>query len=427
LNRRVVITGIGCVTPYGIGQKHFLDALQSGKTAIAKWEELEKHNYACHVCSRPPEISQEEKQKYFTDLTIKFLKHKGVLYGTIAGLDAWRDAELEANEDTDWDSGAVFGMGSSAQDPMIHKQIDLVNAGQVRMLGSTFVEQVMNSGVSAHLSGFLGLGNHVTSNSSACSTGSEAVIMGFERIRSGQAERMVCGGCDGYNYDGWSGFDAMRVLCRDSNNDPTRASRPMSEDASGFVPGAGAGALLVESLESAQKRGAKIYAEILGAGLNSGGQRSGGSMTKPNGEGVRKCMGMAIDQAHIKPEQIDLIAGHLTSTVGDVLEVQNWQRALGLKGKDFPYINSTKSLIGHCLGAAGAIELVGVMLQIQNSFIHPSLNTENLHPDIADIVARDKIPLKKVDKEVNVVAKSSFGFGDVNSCLILQRWNNQNI
>lgn len=148
----------------------------------------------------------------------------------------------------------------------------------------------------------------------------------------------------------------------------------------------------------------------------------GGSMTKPNGEGVRRCMATAIKSANIQAEEIDLIAGHLTSTIGDVLEVENWHQVLNLKNGKFPYINSTKSMIGHCLGAAGAIELVGAILEMKEGFVHPSLNCENLHPQISELVDRDRIPQEVVNKGINIVAKSSFGFGDVNSCLILSNW-----
>lgn len=422
MSRRVVITGMGVVSPFGFGVDPLLSGVRSGTSAIRKWDVLEELGYACQVCATPPDLTDEIKKNYFSDLTIKFLQHNGVIYGSMAGLDAWKDAGLEKNETTDWDSGTIFGMGSSAVDLMVKRLLDLVDEKQIRRLGSTSVEQIMNSGISAYLAGFLGLGNHVTSNSSACSTGSESVIMGYERIKSGLAERMLCGGCDGYNQYSWAGFDSMRVLCRDGNDNPQGASRPMSAAAAGFVPGAGAGALVLEELDTAQKRGARIYAEIIGSGLNSGGQRMGGSMTKPNVEGVRRCMRMALDSAKISGNEIDLIAGHLTSTLGDVLEVQNWSEVLGLKGANFPYINSTKSMIGHCLGGAGAIELVVALLEMKNDFIHPSLNTEQLHPEIEAIVARERIPLKAVNTSVDIVAKSSFGFGDVNSCLILRNW-----
>ena len=425
MEKRVVITGIGVVSPFGYGTADVIKALQEGRSAIDKWSELEDRGYSCQICARPPELSIEDKQQYFTDLTIKFLKHDGIINGSIAAMDAWKDAGLELKRDEpDWDTGAIFGIGSSGIDKLIKYYVENVDAKRIRRLGSTMVEQLMNSGISAYLCGFLGLGNHVTTNSSACSTGTEAVIMGFEKIKAGLATRMLCGGCEGYNDYSWAGFDSMRVLCRDSNDHPVFGSRPMNATASGFVPGAGAGALILEDYDSAIKRGAKIYAEIIGTSVNAGGQRMGGTMTKPNSEGVRRCMSQAIAMANIKPTDIDLISGHLTSTIGDVLEIQNWNHVLGLEGEDFPYINSTKSMIGHCLGAAGAVELVALLLEMQEGFIHPSLNTEDLHPDIASIVDRKKIPLEAIDQELNIVAKSSFGFGDVNSCLILRNCKN---
>jgi len=196
----------------------------------------------------------------------------------------------------------------------------------------------------------------------------------------------------------------------------------MSSDSSGFVPGAGAAALVLEDLETALKRGAKIYAEVLGGNINSGGQRMSGTMTRPNSEGVKRCIADAVADAGITSKEIDLIAGHLTSTMGDVLEVENWSQALGRKGKEFPYINSLKSMIGHCLGASGAIELVAAILQLHKGFIHASLNSEDLHSKIISCIDREKIPLDIKEKTVNIVAKSSFGFGDVNSCVVLKGW-----
>ncbi|MCP4458695.1 MAG: beta-ketoacyl-[acyl-carrier-protein] synthase family protein [Cytophagales bacterium] len=425
MERRVVITGMGVVSPIGLTLEDFSKGLRAGVSAIEKWERLEEMNYACQICARPPDITPEIKEKYFSSLTIKFLKHDGILNGAMAGIDAWTDAGLSLDHvEPDWNSGSIFGIGSSGIDVLIKKYVENVDAKQIRRLGSTMVEQLMNSGVSAYLTGFLGLGNHVTTNSSACSTGSEAVIMGYEKIKAGLAKRMICGGCEGFNDYSWAGFDAMRVLCRDSNDNPTGGSRPMNATASGFVPGAGAGALVVEDYETAIERGAPIYAEIIGAGLNSGGQRMGGTMTKPNVEGARRCLQMAMDSSGIRSEKVDLICGHLTSTIGDAIEVNNWSQVLNRTGADFPYINSLKSMIGHCLGAAGAIELVAGILQMKNSFVHASLNSEELHPEISEVVDRSRIPQKRVDTPINILAKSSFGFGDVNSCLILRNWKN---
>ncbi len=425
MGRRVVITGMGVVSPLGLTLEDFARGLRAGTSAIKKWDQLEESNYACQICARPPEITSDIKKNYYSDLTIKYLKHDGILNGTVAAIDAWKDAGLELDHvEPDWDSGSIFGIGSSGMDILITKYINHVDEKNVRSIGSRMVEQLMNSGVSAYLTGLLGLGNHVTSNSSACSTGSEAVIMGYERIKSGLAKRMICGGCEGYNEYSWAGFDAMRVLCRDSNDQPELGSRPMNSSASGFVPGAGAGALVLEDYESAIERGATIYAEILGVGLNSGGQRMGGTMTKPNINGAHRCLKMAMDSSGIEPDEVDLVCGHLTSTIGDTIEVKNWSDVLKRKGMDFPYINSLKSMIGHCLGAAGAIELVAGILQMKQNFVHASLNSEELHPEITDVVDRTRIPLQRVDTQVDVVAKSSFGFGDVNSCLVLRDWKN---
>ena len=422
--KRVVVTGMGVFSPIGHGLDAFESALRKGTSGIAHWDALEEMNYVCQLCARPAPLTHEKLSDYFSELTIKNLKHVGVLYGCMAGIDAWKDADLLIDaEHTDWDSGTIFGAGCTGNDLTFRRFFELADKKQIRKLGSRVVEQMMNSGVSAHLGGMLGLGNQVSSNSSACATGTEAFVMSYERIAQGKAKRMLAGGCEGYSEYGWAAFDAMRVLCRNSNDNPAKGSRPMSEDASGFVPGAGAGALVLEELETAQARNAKIYAEVLGGSINAGGQRNKGTMTRPNTEGVRRCIATAIQEANIAPTDIDLIAGHLTSTMGDVLEIQNWSEVLGLKGKDFPYINSLKSMIGHCLAASGAIELTAAILQLQHNFVHASLNSENLHPLIADCVHREKIPLEMTKKRTNIVAKSSFGFGDVNSCVILKKWD----
>jgi len=299
--------------------------------------------------------------------------------------------------------------------------VPTVNEGKVRRMGSRMVEQVMNSGTSARIAGLLALGNQVTSNSSACSTGNEAIIDGVWRIRTGLAKRMLVGGSEGASFYIWAGFDAMRVICRKFNNDPERASRPMSASAGGFVPGSGGAILVIEDLETAQARGARIYAEILGGYVNCGGHRMGGSMTAPNPEGVKMCIRQAVADAGISPREVDAINGHLTATYADPVEVKNWALALERTPADFPYINATKSLIGHSLGAAGAIECVAVILQLHRGFLHPSVNCEDVHPEIAEFSGR--IPQECLPMpSLNIVAKAGFGFGDVNSCLIFKKW-----
>jgi 3-oxoacyl-(acyl-carrier-protein) synthase len=321
----------------------------------------------------------------------------------------------------DYDTGLVFGTGTSGVEKF-REAIYKLDEGNVRRLGSTVVLQTMASGVSAYLSGMLGFGNQVTTNSSACSTGTEAVLMGYDRIQSGNAKRMLVGSCSDHGPYIWGGFDAMRVMTYKHNDNPEEGSRPMSASASGFVPGSGAGALVLESLESALERGATIYAEVLGGEVNSGGQRQGGTLTAPNPEAVQRCIKTALLNSGIVASDIDLINGHLTATSKDGLEIDNWTKVLEREGKAFPYINSTKSMVGHCLAAAGAIECVASVIQLNNQFVAPNINSEDLHPDIESLITSERIPQQKLDLNYDVIAKASFGFGDVNACVLFKRF-----
>lgn len=420
---RVVITGMGVVAPNAVGLTDFETALREGKSGLSFRPEMAEANFGCQVAGVPP-VTEEQLLAHFSELTLKHLKSTGVMYGTMAGMEAWKDAGFEfPSEDSepDWDSGCVFGTGMTGAEIVRHGAL-LVDAGKVKRLGSRSVEQGMGSGPSAFLGGRLGLGNRVSSNSAACATGTEAILMAAERIRSGKAKRMMAGSCDSQGIYVWGGFDAMRVLNRRHNDQPTQASRPLSETAKGFIPGAGSGALLLESLESAQARGARIYAELLGGHVNSGGQLQGGSMTAPNPAGVKRCIQYGLAEAGVSSEEIDLVSGHLTATMGDPLEVANWVEVLGRKGENFPYMNSLKGLIGHCLSAAGAIETIAAVLQLKGGFVHTSANSEDLHPEVEALVHRDRIPLQAIEAPIRTVAKASFGFGDVNACLVLRKW-----
>jgi 3-oxoacyl-(acyl-carrier-protein) synthase len=260
----------------------------------------------------------------------------------------------------------------------------------------------------------------VTTNSSACSTGTEAVAEGCLRIRQGLAERMLCGGVEAASHYIWAGFDAMRVLARSWNDEPERASRPLSASAGGFVPGAGAGVLLLESLESALARGARIRAEVLGVALNCGGHRGGGSMTAPNPAGVERCIRAALGDGGLEPGRIDVVNGHLTATGADPREVASWARALGRGPERFPLLTATKSLIGHALGAAGGIECVASVLMAEGDFVHASLNCEDVHPEIEPFAGA--IVHQSRPAPVGTVAKAGFGFGDVNAVVVFGKW-----
>ena len=422
MSRRVVITGLGIVAPNGVGLDAFTHAIKNGISGIRKDPDLERLQFSCQISGKP-EISEELSLHYFTELELRNFNSSGILYGVIAGMDAWKDAELPimSNEEPDWGSGTIFGTGTSGIDKFresIYKIDDL----QTRRLGSTAVAQTMNSGVSAYLGGKLGLGNQVTTNSSACTTGAESILMAYERIKSGLANRILAGSTSDSGPYIWGGFDALRVCTFKHNESPEKGSRPMSASASGFVPGSGAGAFVLEELETALARGVRIYAEVLGGNVNSGGQRGLGTMTAPNPIAVQKCIKDAMTNAGIQADAIDAINGHLTATTKDSLEIENWSEALGRSGIDFPYINSLKSMVGHCLSAAGSIESVAAILQLHEGFIFPNINCEDLNPEIESIIDVSRIPQKVIETELNIIAKASFGFGDVNGCLILKKY-----
>jgi 3-oxoacyl-[acyl-carrier-protein] synthase I len=422
-NKRVVITGLGIVAPNGVGVDNFLFSLKNGVSGIQHNQELERLQFSCQI-SGTPEITEELKRAYFTELELRNFNANGILYGVIAGMEAWNDAGLsiEIHENPDWESGTIFGSGTSGIDKFresIYKIDDL----QTRRLGSTVVAQTMNSGVSAYLGGKLGLGNQVTSNSSACITGTESILMGYERIRSGQAKRMLVGSTSDSGPYIWAGFDAMKVCTFKHNDSPEKGSRPMSATASGFVPGSGAGAMVLEDLETALARKATIYAEVLGGHCNSGGQRGLGTMTAPNPIAVQRCIVKAIENAGIKAVDIDFINGHLTATNKDSLEVFNWSKSLGLNGRNFPYINSLKSMVGHCLSASGSVESVATILQLHHNFVAPNLNCEDLHPEIEALVHSSKIPQQMIQVPLEIAIKASFGFGDVNACVVFKKYH----
>ena len=424
MRKRVVITGLGVAAPNGVGIPAFTHAIKNGISGIRHDAQLEELQFSCQIAGKP-HISEELKAQYFTELELRGFNSTGILYGVIAGMEAWANAGLpiEINEEPDWDSGTIFGSGTSGIDKF-RESIYKIDELQTRRLGSTVVAQTMNSGISAYLGGKLGLGNQVTTNSSACSTGTEAIIMAYERIQSGQAKRILAGSTGDSGPYIWAGFDALRVCSSKYNTNPEEGSRPMSASAAGFVPGSGAGALVIEDLDSALQRGATIYAEILGGNVNSGGQRGNGSMTAPNSTAVQRCISNAVTNAGISAANIDAINGHLTATTKDSLEIENWAKALGRAGNDFPYINSLKSMTGHCLSAAGSIESVATVLQLHEGFLFGNINCDDLHPEIITLIDSSKVLLKTINNNPEIIAKASFGFGDVNACIIFKKFEN---
>lgn len=422
MKKRVVITGLGVVSPNGVGIPAFTKAIKNGVSGVRYIPELHDLNFSCQLGAKPV-VSEEKKRQYLSELQLRNFNSSGILYGIIAGMDAFEDAKLtpsKHNEDPLWDLGIIFGSGISGVEKF-REAIYKIDDKKVRRLGSNSVIQTMTSGVSAYLGGLIGAGNRVTANSSACATGTEALLMGYEHIANGKATYMLCGSSSDSGPYIWGGFDAMKVTTYKHNDSPENVAGPMSATASGFVPGSGAGAYLLESLENAQKRGATIYAEVLGGAMNNGGQRGEGSMTAPNNKAVQRCIKETLENTKVSASEIDYVNGHLTATIKDPDEIENWCTALKRKGKHFPYINSLKGMVGHCLAASGSIEIVATVLQLHENFIFPNINCENIHPRISELVPREKIPEKLLLKPLHTVMKASFGFGDVNASVIFKK------
>ena len=275
MDRRVVITGLGVVSPNGVGVPAFLNAIRKGQSGLRFVPEYERLRFNCQV-SGQPEFDLEELRDYLPEVTLNGLKAIGIGYGVKAALDAWTDSgNAVLSDQPRWDTGCVFG-SSVGDTEVVKKVIGKVDSGEAKKLGSRIVEQMMNSGVTAYISGRLALGNRIITNSAACATGTQAILMGYEYIKQGLARRMLVGSTEHVDSYIFGTFDSMRILARKFNHLPEQASRPMSASACGFVPGSGAGAMILEDLEFALERKAKIYAEVAGGASNSGGQRSGG-------------------------------------------------------------------------------------------------------------------------------------------------------
>ena len=423
--KRVVITGMGVVAPNGVGLKNFERAVKDGKSGIRKLSELEDLNFRCTIGGIPL-IEEELITSFIKKNASKKIKSTGVIYACLAALEAWEHAGLERIEDKKLapynNYGCVFGAGQPGVE-VLRDAFNLIDDNKVKFLGSTSLPQSMSSAPSAFVAGMIGLGNWVTTVSSACCSGTDAVISGWRHIQNGHAKVMLCGSTDSSGPYIWGGFDSMRVMNSRSNDHPERASMPMSKNARGFVPGSGSGAVVLEELESAKERNATIYGEIIGGFQNSGGQREKGSMTAPSVNGIIRCIEGALLSAKVSGDQIDLVCGHLTSTMGDILEIEGWSKGLKISKDKFPYINSLKSMTGHCISAAGAIEIVAALLQLNGNYVHPNINLEEIHPEILHYIDEKKIP-RQIERNahLNYIAKANFGFGDVNTCIILKKF-----
>lgn len=420
---RVVVTGYHVILPNINNKSNLKTFLESNNVSYGFNSLMEENKFLCHVGGQISGVDEMLKE-----VTQEFDMHQAgenTKLSMIAGIKAYLDAGFLVSENTDYELGVMIGSGFNALDYFAEKVVPKVLEKKVKKIGSFAVQNIMNSNATAHLASYVNAGGMTFGVSNACCSGTDTIIEAYHAIKNGRIEKVLTGGVEEGSLYTWSCFDSMYVLNRKFNLEPEKASAPMSTLAAGFVPSAGAACLMIESLDSAKNRGAHIYAEILSGYNNCGAQNNGGSMNFPNSESVQYCIEKTIADAKINANEIDLINGHLTGTKADSLEVANWKSVFDNQGCELPFIQASKSKIGHTLGAAGAVETCFVINQMENEFIHGNVNCEELNPEIANIVNSKKILKQRIDFPLKTVIKSSFGFGDVNSCIILKKFEDE--
>lgn len=419
--KRVVVTGLGVLSPLGRGVEHNFEQLLAGKSGIKKIEGLDLKDIPVQIAGvvpwgdgefefNPDSVVEPKDQKKLD---------KFIMYGMAAGLDAIKDSGWEPKTDEDaFRSGVMMGSGIGGLDKIYQSSLAFEEGG-MKKISPFFIPSVLINLISGNLSiscGFKGP-NHACVT--ACSTGTHAIGDAARIIACGDADVMVAGGAESaINVLGLAGFAKMRAITADFNDRPEEASRPWDKGRKGFVMGEGAGALVLEELEHAKARGAKIYAEVVGYGMSGDAYH----ITAPSGDGAYRAMKMAADHAKehgVELKDINYINAHGTSTpAGDVGEALAVKR---LFGDDIKYVSmsSTKSAIGHLLGAAGAVEAVYTVKAIEEQVCPPTLNLHDVEEEVADM---DLVPLKPKKKAIKAAMSNSFGFGGTNSSLVFKKY-----
>jgi 3-oxoacyl-[acyl-carrier-protein] synthase II len=408
---RVVVTGVGAVTPLGNDVQTSWDNLLAGESGAAKIEQFDASefpvDFACELKDFDPKNWIEHKQARRMDRFAQMI------------LAAARQAESDSGIDIAKESdrvGAAIATGIGGLKAFQDCYDTLIERGPDRVNPFSIPAIIPNMGA-GWVSMELGTQGPLSSQCTACAASNMAIGEGADAIRLGRADVMICGGTEaGITRVGIAGFSAMRALSR-RNDDPKKASRPFDKERDGFVMGEAGGAIVLESLEHAQARGAKIYAEMLGYGVSSDANHI--TEPDPGGTNPARAMKMAIDDAGIDPSEIDYINAHGTSTpLGDASETRVIKLALGEENARKTPVSSTKGATGHCLGAAGAIEAIFTIMAVKNGKLPPTINYEYEDPE-CDL---DYIANESRDADVRVGVNNSFGFGGHNACVVFARY-----
>jgi len=403
--KRVVVTGMGIVSSIGNNTQEVLSSLREAKSGIDTAEDYVEYGFRCHVEGAPDLDPFEVLDRR----TARFMA-KGTAWNYIAMEQAIQDAGLETGDVVNPRTGIIMGSGGPST-RTIFEAADTTREKGPKRIGPTAVPKAMSSTASAVLGTQFEIKGVNYSITSACATSNHCVGNAYETIQMGKQDIIFAGGSEDLDWSMSNLFDAMGAMSSKFNDTPSKASRTYDANRDGFVIAGGAGVLVLEELEHARARGARIYGEITGYGATSDGH----DMVAPSGEGAVRCMQMALATVN---DPIDYINPHGTSTpVGDAKEIGAIREVFGEK---CPPISATKSLTGHSLGATGVQEAIYCLLMINNKFIAESAHIEELDPEFADM----NIVQKRIDNaELNTVISNSFGFGGTNATLALQRYN----
>jgi 3-oxoacyl-[acyl-carrier-protein] synthase II len=417
--RRVVITGIGLVSPFGMGAEHSWRELLSGKSAARRITSFEVDDLPCKIANVIPRGDGSGgtfNPEAF--LEPKDLRKIGdyILYGIAAADEALADSGWKPESDDDRNAtGVMIGSGIGGIAGIAENALILKERGP-RRISPFFIPGNIINLVSGQVSIRHGLKGPNHAVVTACSTGAHAIGDAARLIIFGDAEVMLAGGAESpVDRLSMAGFAACRALSTERNDEPEKASRPYDRDRDGFVMGEGAGVVVLEELEHAKARGAKIYAEVTGYGLTGDAYH----ITAPaeDGDGAYRCMGAALKRARLTAADVDYINAHGTSTMADTIELAAVERLVGNAASKIS-MSSTKSSIGHLLGAAGAAEAIFSVLAIRDNIAPPTINLDN--PSVETAI--DLVPHKPRKRQIDVAVSNSFGFGGTNASLVFQRY-----
>src|SRR3982750_3871010 len=401
--RRVVVTGMGIVSSIGNNTQEVLASLHEAKSGISRAEKYAELGFRSQVQGAPT----LDPSPVVDRRAMRFLG-QGAAWNHVAMEQAIQDSGLSPDEISNIRTGIIMGSGGPSARTIV-EAADITRTKGPKRVGPFAVPKAMSSTASATLATWFKIKGVNYSISSACATSNHCIGNAYETIQIGKQDVIFAGGCEELDWSLSVLFDAMGAMSSKYNDTPATASRAYDADRDGFVIAGGAGVLVLEELEHAKARGAKIYAEVTGYGATSDGH----DMVAPSGEGAVRCMKMALEGVNAP---VDYINPHATSTpIGDLREIEAIREVFGAK---CPPISATKSLTGHSLGATGVQEAIYSLLMMQSGFICESANIENIDPAMADMpIVRERVDNAKL----GVVLSNSFGFGGTNACVVLKR------